>query len=119
MIRIVGARALILLCFSIPKLHSAETNQLTQLTTFVQDRIAIGFWVDPPADNQMEEHYKDIADANFTFVLSCFGATTPQAVQRELKLCEKFDLKAVVAMAGLSADKLPQSPNCWGYFGAD
>ena len=116
MIRIVGVLVLILLCFFIPKLHSAETNQLT---TFVQDRIAIGFWVDPPADDQMEEHYKDIADANFTFVLSCFGATTPQAVQRELKLCEKFDLKAVVSMAGLSADKLPESPNCWGYFVAD
>jgi hypothetical protein len=106
----------LLLGFLVSNLQSAEASKPA---SFVQDRIAIGFWSDPPADDKMEEHYKDIADANFTFVLSCFGATTPDAVQRELKLCEKFDLKAVVSMAGLPADKLPDSTNCWGYFVAD
>ena len=28
---------------------------------FVQDRLAIGFWVDPPMDERAEERYREIA----------------------------------------------------------
>jgi len=86
---------------------------------FVQDRIGIGFWVDPPADDQMDARYSQIAEANFTFVIGNFGATTPETVSRQFKLCEKYDLKAVAFMCGLPAEKLPESPACWGYFVAD
>jgi hypothetical protein len=82
---------------------------------FSQDRFAIGFWVDPPMDAQADARYKDIALANFTMVLGGFGATTPAALQQQLMLCEKYDLRAVVAQAGLAPDKLPLSEALWGY----
>ena len=56
---------------------------------FRQDRFAIGFWVDPPADENVEQHYLDIANANFTLVLGSFGARTPVHVERQLELCER------------------------------
>ncbi|HVV02368.1 MAG TPA: hypothetical protein VHH88_13455 [Verrucomicrobiae bacterium] len=98
--------------FSAPAADSSHSQ-------FHQDRFAIGFWVDPPADDKMDERYREITNANFTFVLGVFGATTPDRVQRQMKLCEKYDLKAVASMAGLPPEKLPESPACWGYFLAD
>lgn len=82
---------------------------------FVQDRFAIGFWVDPPMDAQADARYKEIADANFTMVIGGFGANTPEKVQQQLELCEKYGLKALVAQAGLAPENLPESPACWGY----
>lgn len=84
---------------------------------FKQDRFAIGFWYDPPADKNMEQSYADIAAANFTLVISGYGASTaePETIQRQIKLCEKHDLKALVAMGGLPPEKLPESPAVWGY----
>ena len=82
---------------------------------FVQDRFAIGFWVDPPADENMEQHYQDIADANFTLVLGGFGSRTPEDVARQLALCEKHDLKALVTSHVFEPDELPESDACWGY----
>lgn len=83
---------------------------------FVQDRFVISFWVDPPADAKMPARYREIADANFTMVLGGFGGTTVETIQRQLKLCKKYDLKAVVAWpANLPANQLPDGPACWGY----
>jgi hypothetical protein len=82
---------------------------------FVQDRFAIGFWVDPPADEKMDARYAEIAEANFTFVIGNFGANTPETVKRQLAVCEAHGLKAVVGMTGLPPDKLPNGPACWGY----
>lgn len=82
---------------------------------FVQDRFAIGFWVDPPMDAQADARYKEIADANFTMVIGGFGANTPEKVRQQLDLCEKYGLKAVVAQAGVAPEDLPEGPACWGY----
>ena len=82
---------------------------------FVQDRFAIGFWVDPPIGDDADLRYKEIADANFTMVIGGFGAGTPETVKKQIGLCEKYDLRAVVARAGLAPDLLPESPAVWGY----
>jgi hypothetical protein len=82
---------------------------------FVQDRFAIGFWVDPPLGEDADLRYQEIADAHFTMVLGGFGARTPEGVRRQIALCEKYDLKAVVARAGLPPEQLPESPVVWGY----
>ncbi|HRT10865.1 MAG TPA: hypothetical protein P5233_20975, partial [Candidatus Paceibacterota bacterium] len=89
------------------------------LARFVQDRFAIGFWVDPPADQQTDARFAEIAAANFTFIIGNFGATTPDMVRRQLELCEKHGLKAIVSMAGLPPGQLPDGPACWGYYLAD
>ncbi len=81
---------------------------------FVQDRFAIGFWVDPPMDARADFRYRRIAEANFTLVLGGFGARTPVQVRRQLELCEKYGLKALVNCGGNPAD-LPSGPACWGY----
>ena len=82
---------------------------------FVQDRFAIGFWVDPPVDDKADARYAEIAAANFTMVIGGFGARTPETVARQIALCEKHGLKAVVSRAGLPPDKLPDGPAVWGY----
>jgi hypothetical protein len=86
---------------------------------FVQDRFAIGFWVDPPADKDIDARYAEIAEANFTFVIGNFGAQAPEAIARQLELCSKYDLKALVGMAGLPPERLPEGPACWGYLVVD
>jgi hypothetical protein len=96
--------------------YAAGTNSTPR---FHQDQIAIGFWVDPPADDKMDERYADIAKANFTFVLGVFNANTTNTVQKQLALCQKYGLKAVVSMAGLPPERLPGGRTCWGYFVAD
>ena len=92
-----------------------ETLSDGYVPKFTQDRFAIGFWVDPPADANMDRHYADIAGANFTMVLGGFGAGTPETVRRQIGLCEKYGLKAIVSRAGLPPEKLPADPVVWGY----
>lgn len=83
---------------------------------FVQDRFVVSFWVDPPADANIEARYKEIADAHFSMVLSGFGAPTVETIKQQLELCRKHDMKAVVVWpADLPADRLPDGPACWGY----
>lgn len=82
---------------------------------FVQDRFAVGFWVDPPADQITDARYKEIADANFSFVLGPFGPKEVKDVQKQLALCEKHGLKAIVRSDLTKPEDLPDSPACWGY----
>ncbi|NLN76696.1 MAG: hypothetical protein GX139_10340 [Armatimonadetes bacterium] len=84
---------------------------------FVQDRFAIGFWVDPPAEEITDARYKEIADAGFTFVLGAFGPKNEKDVAKQLKLCEKYGMKAIVR--DLNPEKRPDSPACWGYYIVD
>jgi hypothetical protein len=111
--------SLIFLCalIAVSVLQSNAEDSAT--SRFHQDRFAIGFWYDPPADANMEARYAEIAAANFTFALGVFGATSSEAVSRQLALCEKYGLKAVVSMAGLPPDRLPTNAACWGYYLAD
>ena len=110
------------------------TSSEIQGEKFVQDRFLISFWVDPPADDQMEERYREIAEANFTAVLGGFGANTPEQVERQLDLCQKHGLKALVSLPGYragavqgagaidavkEADQFPDHPACWGYMTKD
>lgn len=82
---------------------------------FLQDRFAIGFWVDPPLDERADERYREIAEANFTVVLAGFGAGTPEAAERQLALCEKYGLKLILWCPGVAGEDLPDGPACWGY----
>jgi hypothetical protein len=81
---------------------------------FVQDRFVISFWVDPPFDANAEQRYREIAEAHFTMVLGGFGAS-PEAVTQLLKLCEKYNLKALVPTFNKPASEFPDGPACWGY----
>ncbi len=82
---------------------------------FVQDRFAIGFWVAPRTDDNLDARYAEIAEANFTFVIGLCGAKNPPSASEQLKLCEKHHLKALVSIDGQALDKLPDGPACWGY----
>jgi hypothetical protein len=82
---------------------------------FQQSEFCASFWVDPPADDRMEEHYRRIAEANFTVVLGGFGVREPQQMKRQLDLCEKYGLKAILPATHRSFEELPDGPACWGY----
>jgi hypothetical protein len=102
-------------CVAIAVIAAVASTAFAEAPRFAQDRFAIGFWVDPPAGADMEARYAEIAEANFTLVLGGFGAGTPETVKRQLALCEKFNLKALVVSAGLQPNQLPDGPACWGY----
>ena len=82
---------------------------------FVQDRFAIGFWVDPPADETMPETYADIAAANFTLVLGAYASGAPETRQRCLELCEQHGMATLLWTGGLEPEELPEGPTLWGY----
>jgi hypothetical protein len=83
-----------------------------QDASFVQDRFAIGLWVDPPLDESAEARYEELAAANFTVVIGGFGQGD---VKKQMALCEKHDLKLVASGRGIAPEKLPEGPAVWGY----
>ncbi len=100
--------ALILSCVSLPA-HGVDNSH----GQFVQERFAIGFWVDPPADAKIKQRYQEIADANFTVVLSGFGI---KDARKPLALCKKLGLKILLPWpADVPASDLPDGEACWGY----
>jgi hypothetical protein len=101
--RFLTATSLLVLLFPSPAAAQAR---------FVQDRIAIGFWVDPPPE---DERYAEIAEANFTCVITGFGARTPEQNARVLELCEKHGLRAIIPRGSGPAGELPDLAACWGY----
>ena len=80
---------------------------------FVQDRFAIGLWVDPPLDEKAEARYAQLAAANFTMVIGGFGG--PDAWERQLQLCRKYDMKVLLRCHGAAPQDFPDGPACWGY----
>ena len=82
---------------------------------FVQDRFAIGFWVAPQTDENIDARYAEIAEANFTFVIGLCGGKSPAPVERQLELCQQHGLKALIPTSGLPPEKLPDGPALWGY----
>ena len=93
----------------------AALNGVAAESRFVQDRFGVGFWVAPRTDENLDARYAEIAEANFTFVIGLCGEKNPMPAAEQLKLCVKHGLKAIVHIDGLSMDKLPDSPACWGY----
>lgn len=105
-----------LLAFLAVSAGRAQNTSYTVAARFQQDRFAVGFWVDPPADEKMEQRYREIADANFTVVIGGFGARNQRQVAQQLDLCQKFGLKAIVGLPGKDPDNLaPDHPALWGY----
>ncbi len=80
---------------------------------FVQDRFVISFWVAPPAEHQTDARYAEIAEAGFNVVLGGASAA-PEAVKKQLALCEKHGLKAIVPVPD-RIEQYADGPACWGY----
>jgi len=85
---------------------------------FVQDRFVIGFWVDPPLDDQADERYREIAEAGFSLVIG-FQARTEEAADHQLRLCRKYGLDVLLPMVTPDPTGLPDSPPCRGYLVRD
>lgn len=107
-------KCLLLLCFSGLACGLACSGAAAQAGRFVQDRIAIGFWVPPPGEETTLSRYREIADANFTVVLGGFGADAA----KQIDLCERVGLRAVVHASG-PVEKWPDGESCWGYMLVD
>ena len=100
-------------------INMAAANAATKVQRFVQDRFVIGLACDPPNSNDMDDRYAEIAEAHFNLVVGGIGAQKPEAVAKQLQLCEKYGLKAIVSIAGLEPNQLPSGPACWGYIVRD
>jgi hypothetical protein len=85
-----------------------------QVVRFEQDRFAIGFWVDPPADEKMDQRYAEIAEANFTLVIGGFGATQKDTIAKQIQLCEKYGLRLIMKNAAADPGDLLDAKACWG-----
>ncbi|MFA9478081.1 hypothetical protein ACERK3_07195 [Phycisphaerales bacterium AB-hyl4] len=108
------------LCFgSTATLAQDATDSADEVPRFQQDEFALGFWVDPPADANMEQAYKEIAEANFNLVIGGFAGRGTEFLNRQLELCKKHDLVALVDIRGLEPEEYPDHPNCWGYLLTD
>jgi hypothetical protein len=93
----------------------AQAQQQTSPSRFTQDDFAIGFWVDPPVDEDVDARYAEIAGAHFNLVLALFGANTAEKQVQVLELCEKYGLKAVISHLNLPPEQLAEGPALWGY----
>ena len=117
-IRVLQVSALCVLCSSASLF--AQTEDAPKVR-WKQDRFAIGFWEEPPVDDKMDERYAEIAEANFTVVLGGHRAIKKQMVARQLDLCARYDLKAIVwrvwTMTEVTEkpELLPEHPALWGY----
>lgn len=77
---------------------------------FHQDRLAIGMWVPPQERQNLEDRYREIAEANFNLVIG----NSPTDVATQLQLCDQFGLKAIIA-AGGDTGTWPTNRSVWGY----
>ena len=82
---------------------------------FIQKDFCISFWVDPPANEDMDTQYRRIADAHFNVVMGGFGARTPEQIARQIELCAKYGLKLLVRPGGQPVDQTPDHPVVLGY----
>lgn len=89
-------------------LNAEEENK------FIQDNFVIGLWVAPPLDDKAKIRYKELADANFTLVIGHHKAKKEDN-EKLLKICKKYDLKAIVGIDRLKQNEYPTSKACWGY----
>ncbi len=95
-------------------LLSVSSLSATSPARFVQDRFVIGMWVPPATRENLDAHYRDIAEANFTLVVGKSGPST----QEHLNRCQRFGLKTLPE-ADQPVEKLPDGPACWGYLLVD
>ena len=88
-------------------------------TLWVQDRLVVSFWVDPPCDDEQlcARYYADVAAAGFNTVMGGFGAKTVEAVARQLRICTALGLALIADMAGQAPASLPDGDtrHLWGY----
>jgi hypothetical protein len=79
---------------------------------FVQDRFVIAMFGDPPLT---EADYQLVAEAHFNLVIGNMHADTPERVLKQLDLCERHGLKALVTCGDAAPEDYPEGPACWGY----
>lgn len=95
-------------------LNPAPISARPEPHRFVQDRLAIGMWVPPQTDVNLESRYQEIADAHFTVVIGTAGTNAAG----QLALCDRHGLRAIVSATG-PVESLPDGPACWGYLLTD
>ena len=84
---------------------------------FEQKHFAIGAcWFKLPDDDKADAFYADVAAAHFNVAMGPHGSiNTIESAVKQLKLCEKHKIRAIVYCRGIPADKLPVSTACLGY----
>jgi hypothetical protein len=91
---------------------AALAQEMPVQPRFVQDRFAIGSWVEPPFDTKADARYKEMAEAGFNTVLAGFSAVESTAF---LEVMKHYGLKALLWPKGEDPVSWPDTPQVWGY----
>ena len=81
--------------FKVPAATAAHARgeAISQAGGWKQSRFVSSFWMDPMVDvSEFPMRYRQIADANFTLVMSGFGATTPSSRSAQVEACRDNDV---------------------------
>lgn len=92
-----------LLCLAVPLEGMAAGR-------FVQPEFAIGLWVPPRSEGDLDARYRELAAANFNLVV---GNSVPDP-RRQLELCRANGLSALIEARG-PVETWPVGDGCWGY----
>lgn len=82
---------------------------------FQQKEFVISSWYDPPLDDRADESYRMMAEAHFNVVLASSRGHTPEQTAMQLRLCDKYGMKAITWLVKLPADRALDGPACIGY----
>ena len=91
---------------------AALAQEMPVQPRFVQDRFAIGSWVEPPFDTKADARYKEMAEAGFNTVLAGFSGVESTAF---LEVMKHYGLKALLWPKGEDPVSWPDTPQVWGY----
>lgn len=87
---------------------------------YQQDEFFVGFFLDPPADEDLDARFREIKEANFNLPLvGDWQQNRREVIERKLALCEKYGFKCIVFPSPRPYAELPDSPACIGYGLAD
>src|SRR6478609_4911929 len=70
--------------------------QTTQTSPWNPDKFPISYWCGPPEEFVTLDRFKEIKQANFTYVFPACGKASPELNHKILDLCKEVGLKAFI-----------------------
>lgn len=97
----------VLICI---QLCAAGVTSITR-QKFKQDRFAIGLWVAPPADEKIDQRWRELSEAHFNLTICGYD---PKVIEAS----RTYDIKAIFWAAHekpMNTERMPTGPETWGY----
>ena len=103
-------------CLTLGQAADATTDAVADRAPFVQDRFYIGFYGDPPAGEDLDARYREIADAHFTVtIIGSLRGANPEEQRARLDPCDALGLAAIVVHTDPTPEGAIDGRACVGY----